>query len=162
MFKTNKEISYEVPGNGLIALIPEGSICELATNLPKDRNGKPQYWLAEQPECWRGDFQKDSWFRNYGFLIADEDIEKSGEHRPKLNLYFIRTDNGESYEDHSESSFVVLAQTPDEAKEILAQFGKEHNGNGRGYGADWAVDALEELGRNVQWDGMPTVPTVVY
>ncbi len=82
MFKTNKQIDYSVPGNGLIAIIPTGTVCMLATNLPYDRNGNPQYWVAELPEQFKGHLIAESWHRNYGFLIAFEDVTKEGSYGP--------------------------------------------------------------------------------
>ena len=70
MLTTNKEIVYQVPYS-TVAVIPAGTRCEPALNLPCLPNGKGRFWACP----WEGmSEQAESWQRTYGFLIEHEDI----------------------------------------------------------------------------------------
>jgi len=71
MLMTNKEIPYQVASYGTVAVIPAGTRCEPALNLPCLPNGNGRFWACP----WEGMSDRaESWQRNYGFLIEYEDI----------------------------------------------------------------------------------------
>jgi len=74
MFKTNRQLSYQSAPYGIVTVIPAGTPCILATNLPERKDGKPQYWAEPWPN--RSPIA-ESWQRNYGFLIGPDDVEPS-------------------------------------------------------------------------------------
>lgn len=65
---TKQNITYTVAPYGFIATIPKGVEVIPATNLPE----KEKFWV----EPWDGMSEsEESWFRNYGFLLNENDIE---------------------------------------------------------------------------------------
>ena len=65
---TNQSIEYRARPYGYIATIPAGTPVIPATNLPD----KGKYWA----ELWDGmTEEEDSWFRNYGFLIDESEVD---------------------------------------------------------------------------------------
>lgn len=71
-----------------------------------------------------------------------------------MKLFFIETDNGMQYEDTDSASFVVLAETVDQAKSQVAA--------SKGYGCDWPINILRLLAEDVSWSGMPQTATVLH
>jgi len=72
MRATAREIDYRVAPYGHIATIPKGTPVAEATNLPPE---KKRYWC----EPWEGmTEQEESWERNYGFLIEEDEVEEVG------------------------------------------------------------------------------------
>ena len=66
--KTKYNIPYAAFPNGTIATIPAGTPVVPATNLPEGG-----YWVDEE---WDGmTDEQQSWMRNYGFLVTDEEVE---------------------------------------------------------------------------------------
>jgi hypothetical protein len=65
---TRTEIEYRAAGTLARHIIPAGTQCVVADNLP----GDGQYWACE----WDGmDLLAESWQRNYGFLLDENDVE---------------------------------------------------------------------------------------
>ena len=65
--RTKKEIRYKSAPYGHIAIIPKGTPVIPADNLPQGG-----YWA----EPWSGmNEQEESWQRNYGFHLTDEEVE---------------------------------------------------------------------------------------
>ncbi len=65
---TNGEIEYNPAGTINHFVIPAGTECIVADNLP----GEGQYWACE----WEGmDLLAESWARNYGFLLDASEVE---------------------------------------------------------------------------------------
>jgi hypothetical protein len=65
---TREEIEYSPAGTLHHFVIPAGTLCVVADNLP----GDGQYWACE----WAGmDLLAESWQRNYGFLLDESDVE---------------------------------------------------------------------------------------
>ena len=68
MFVTKEVIEYSTEPYGFVVVIPKGTKVVPATNLP----GEGKYWA----EPWEGmsDYA-ESWQRNYGFLIQEDEID---------------------------------------------------------------------------------------
>jgi hypothetical protein len=64
--KTSRDIAYRSAPYGWIATIPAGTPIERADNLPDGG-----YWAMEWPGMTD---QQESYFRNYGFHLTEEDI----------------------------------------------------------------------------------------
>ena len=65
-------VEYKSAPYGKVATIPAGTKCRLATNLPAEDGLR--YWALP----WEGMTERErSWHRNYGFLLAVEDIRGS-------------------------------------------------------------------------------------
>jgi hypothetical protein len=69
-YRTVKEIEYVAQCYGKVAVIPKGTKCIPADNLPEDTNIK--FWV--EPWKYMNEFQ-ESWTRNYGFGVYAEDVE---------------------------------------------------------------------------------------
>ena len=66
--KPKYKIPYAAFPYGTIATIPAGTPVVPATNLPEGG-----YWVDEE---WDGmTDEQQSWMRNYGFLVTDEEVE---------------------------------------------------------------------------------------
>ena len=66
--KTKYKIPYAAFPYGTIATIPAGISVVPATDLPEGG-----YWVDEE---WDGmTDEQQSWMRNYGFLLTDEEVE---------------------------------------------------------------------------------------
>ena len=66
--KTKYKIPYASFPYGTIATIPAGMSVRPATNLPEGG-----YWVDEE---WDGmTDEQQSWMRNYGFHVTDEEVE---------------------------------------------------------------------------------------
>jgi hypothetical protein len=67
---TKRDIAYKATPYGFICEIPMGTQVIPASNLP--REGGDRWWA----ESWKGmSTMAESWMRNYGFLVDDEDVE---------------------------------------------------------------------------------------
>ena len=68
---TNGEIEYRPAGTLHRFIIPAGTPCIDADNLPY-RDGDRKYWACD----WEGMTDEEaSWGRNYGFLLHSLDVE---------------------------------------------------------------------------------------
>jgi hypothetical protein len=66
---TDGDIEYRPAGTLNHFVIPAGTECVVADNLP----GEGQFWACE----WDGmDLLAESWQRNYGFLLDENDVEE--------------------------------------------------------------------------------------
>jgi hypothetical protein len=74
---TLSEIEYCPAGQCLKFVIPKGCRVFRATNLER-KEGKWRYWLARVPMSLRGNFQFESWHRNYGFLLEENETGYTG------------------------------------------------------------------------------------
>lgn len=77
-YRTVKEIEYVAQGYGKVAVIPKGTKCIPADNLPENINllehriANIKFWV----EPWKYmDEIQESWERNYGFGVYAEDVE---------------------------------------------------------------------------------------
>jgi len=74
-----------------------------------------------------------------------------------MKLYLVETDNGLEYEDNSRVTFIVLAYDSKQAKAIVKDAPISV------YGHDWDVNNIKEITDSpVSWNGMPTMPTILY
>lgn len=74
MPRTNKEIKYNMGqwGVGEVAVIPKGTACIVADNLPADNDAGIAFWAMQ----WAGMTDaEESHQRTYGFGIAREDVD---------------------------------------------------------------------------------------
>ena len=69
---TSREIDYKAAPYGHVATIPAGTPVQPADNLPEGG-----YWA----EDWEGMTDgEESWGRNYGFLLSDDEVEDADTH----------------------------------------------------------------------------------
>lgn len=70
-FRTSKEIDYADYPYGDIAIIPMGTKCIPASNLPEEASIK--FWV----EPWKNmTSEAKSYMRNYGFGIREDEVEE--------------------------------------------------------------------------------------
>lgn len=69
MITTKQEIRYKSAPYGLVGVIPAGTECIPATNLPESDG--PQYWVMP----WTGMTDLEtSWQINYGYLLGPDEV----------------------------------------------------------------------------------------
>lgn len=79
MILTTKEIEYHAAPYGLVGIIPAGTPCIPATNIPTNL---PSYWV----EPWNGMTEQEaSWQRNYGFLVDFSQVDTFIPRLPRLD-----------------------------------------------------------------------------
>lgn len=76
MIKTNKKITYSLYGLSPAVVIPEGTPCIPADNLPVDNTAGIKYWVEAWPDMSE---QAESHMRTYGFGVGDADVDDAGQ-----------------------------------------------------------------------------------
>lgn len=79
-YRTNQAVTLHWGGWAFRKFtVPKGTLCEAAANLPRDAEGRRQFWLSESTEEMRAEPWLMAEFEACGFLVPAECVSPCGD-----------------------------------------------------------------------------------